>query len=75
MKTNKFTIRNTFSATPSRDFSENEFDSKEDAIDYLKFFEARCKKGGSNIINSDEDSFTIENPHDESTTTYSVEKI
>lgn len=72
IKTTQFTIRNSFSATPSRDFSENLFDTKEEAIDYLKFFESQRKKGGNSIIESTDDSFTIE-LDDESTITYSVQ--
>lgn len=71
MKNSNYTISNQFSATPSHNFCENIFETKEDAVDYLKHFENQRKKGGNEIIESTDDSFTIL-LDDESTITYSV---
>lgn len=70
MKTLTYTIETAFSATPSRNYCENEFETKKDAINYLEFHKDRDSKKYK-VINVTEDSYSIE--HDDDTiTTYHV---
>jgi hypothetical protein len=73
MKNLTYTIETAFSATPSRNYCENQFESKEEALDYLFFHKDRDSKKHK-VIDVTEDSYSIEHD-DETITTYSVKKV
>jgi len=50
MKNLTYTIETAFSATPSRNYCENQFESKEEALDYLFFHKDRDSKKHKVIV-------------------------
>lgn len=71
-----YTIKIENHSFPSRNYCENEYETKEEAQDYLKFTANHLKRNGADISEITENSFTIENySGQEDKCTMSVEEI